>query len=466
MSGKSPRVPSYCIHTARNQAYVRLDVEMVYLGAPHSSESREKYDRLIAEWMQAGRVYVKPADKPTVSVNEILLAYRRHAEQFYVNPDGTPGPDVERVNLALRPVMDLYGTTPAEQFGPKALQAVQNRMVDDGLCRRTVNQRVGVVKRAFKWAVRQEWIPPGVFHGLQAVDGLRRGRSKATESKAVKPVPQNVVEAVMKYLPPTLVAMVKLHDLTGARSGELCIMRGIDIEMPGDGKPWLYRPQKHKSERHGHQRIITVGPKAQDVLRPFLKPGVQAFIFSPAQAREERDAIKRANRKSKVQASQANRKKPNPKKKPGERYTTASYRRALAYATKLAIQNGELPEDMHWHPHQLRHNAATCCSRRCCGTRISTGRPTSSSRPYPKTRSACEFTRTIRPDSSAITIASGADSNSPRNRSSSSLRRVTSVPAHRTCSPPSGAVTAAHRHSIVRRSPALVSHGISWGARS
>ncbi|HVT87456.1 MAG TPA: hypothetical protein VHD56_01275 [Tepidisphaeraceae bacterium] len=67
------RVPSYCVHTARNQAYVRLDGEMIYLGVPDSPQSKEKYDRLIAEWMQAGRVYVNPADKGGLSVNEVLL---------------------------------------------------------------------------------------------------------------------------------------------------------------------------------------------------------------------------------------------------------------------------------------------------------------------------------------------------------------------------------------------------------
>lgn len=353
------RVPGYCIHTARKQAYVRLNGEMIYLGPPHSPESKAEYDRLIAEWMQAGRTYVKPDDRPTVSVNEVLLAYRRHAEGFYVNPDGTPTQEVERVNLALRPVTDLYGTTPAEQFGPKALQTVQEKMVADDLCRRTINQRLGVVKRAFRWAVKQELIPPSVYHGLQAVDGLRRGRSKARESKVVKPVPQTIIDAVMTYLPPTLQAMAKLHDLTGMRSGELCIMRGIDIETSGDGKPWVYRPQRHKTQHHGHQRVITIGPKAQEVLRPFLKTDVQAYIFSPAQAQVERDATKRANRKSKVQPSQVCRKKSHPKKHPGERYNTASYRRALDYATILAIEAGDLPEGTHWHPHQLRHNAAT-----------------------------------------------------------------------------------------------------------
>ena len=35
------------------------------------------------------------------------------------------------------------------------------------------NRRIGRIKRAFKWAVAEELIPPSVFHGLQAVAGCR-----------------------------------------------------------------------------------------------------------------------------------------------------------------------------------------------------------------------------------------------------------------------------------------------------
>jgi len=359
MSTKFPHVPSYCIHTARNQAYVRLNGEMVYLGAPHSPESREKYDRVIAEWMQAGRTYLNPAESETISVNEVLLAYRRFAGKHYVNPDGTETPEVARINRALRPVIELYGTIPATHFGPKALVPVQNRIADSGVKRGTVNHRMNTIRRAFKWAAKEELVPASVYHGLQTVDGLQRGRTKAPEGLPVRPVPDHVISAVIKHLPPTLKAMVQLHNLTGMRSGELVIMRGVDIEMPDDAKTWIYRPHHHKTENHGHNRLVPLGPKAQDILRPLLQTDVQAYIFSPVQARDERNAIKRTKRRSKVQPSQYTRRKANPKRTPGTRYTTVSYRRALNYATKLAIKYADLPDGTHWHPHQLRHTAAT-----------------------------------------------------------------------------------------------------------
>ena len=353
------RVPGYCIHTAKQQAYVRLNGEMIYLGQPGSPESKTKYDRLITEWIASGRTYIKPSEREGISIDEVLLAYRRFAESYYINPDGSNTAELERVNLAIRPVTNLYGQSPAKNFGPKALKAVRGKMIDEKLCRLTINQRVGCIKRAFGWAVEEELIPPSVFHGLKAVKGLRRGKSKAIESQPVKPVPQHVIDAVLKHLPPTLQAMVRLHDLMGMRSGELVIMRTGDIEQFGDGKAWLYRPAKHKTMNLGHQRVVPIGLQAQPILLPFLKRDFQAFIFTPSQAQAERNEAKRAKRESPVQPSQVCRAKAHPKCRLGERYTTSSYRRALAYATEMAVKAGDLPEGTTWHPHQLRHNAGT-----------------------------------------------------------------------------------------------------------
>jgi hypothetical protein len=65
--------------------------------------------------------------------------------------------------------------------------------------RTTVNHRVNVIRRAFNWAAKEELILASVYHSLQTVDGLRRGRTKAPESVPVRPVPDNIVAAVVKW---------------------------------------------------------------------------------------------------------------------------------------------------------------------------------------------------------------------------------------------------------------------------
>jgi hypothetical protein len=74
-------------------------------------------------------------------------------------------------------VHELYGTTPAVEFGPKKLAAVRAKMVELDLCRTVINKRIDRVKRAFKWAVSEELLPVSVYEALRTLAGLRRGRS-------------------------------------------------------------------------------------------------------------------------------------------------------------------------------------------------------------------------------------------------------------------------------------------------
>jgi len=90
----------------------------------------------------------------------------------------------------------LYGLTPAADFGPQSLKAVRRHMISEQhLCRNVVNRRIGRIKRVFKWAVAEELVPPSTFHGLQALAGLRFGRTEARETEPVKPVDDQHVDA-------------------------------------------------------------------------------------------------------------------------------------------------------------------------------------------------------------------------------------------------------------------------------
>jgi integrase len=218
-----------------------------------------------------------------------------------------------------------------------------------GYARSTINKHIGRIKLLFGWATEQELIPSSVLHGLQAVRGLRRGRSGARETEDVKPVAIGIVETTMPYLPPVVKDIVQLLLLSGMRVGEATIIRACDIDMTGD--VWLFRPERHKNLHRGHERVIALGPQAKDLVRKYLKPKIEAYLFSPA----EQDAIiaaeKRALRKTKVQPSQKCRKKARPQHKPGEQFDHNSVNRAIRRACKRA----GVPT---WHTHQLRHTAA------------------------------------------------------------------------------------------------------------
>lgn len=353
------RIPAYCYHKVKKQAYVRLSGDFIYLREYDSPESHAAYQRVVAEWLGRGRTPradAQSADGP--SVNEVLLGYWRWAESYYVDLDGKPGREMQSIGYAIKPLKHMYGESSAWSFGPVALKAVRQNMIDNGLCRGVINQRIGCIKRIFKWAVSEELVPANVFHGLSAVGGLRRGHTVARETAKVLPAADAHVDAVLPFLAPTVRSMVELQRLTGMRSGELVLLRTGDVDTTGE--VWRYRPERHKTINRGHDRVVHIGPRAQGLLGPLLRPEhPQAYLFSPNQAQAERNAAKRLARKTKVQPSQICRAKSKPRKQPGERYCTRSYYRAVLYAIQAAIKSGALADNCRWHPRQLRHSYGT-----------------------------------------------------------------------------------------------------------
>lgn len=364
---ETTKPPSYRLYKRTGQAVVTINGKDYYLGKFGSKASREAYDRLIGEWLMNGRCI--PVNDGPLTVSEMIAGFWHYLERHYRKPDGTPTTEPENFRLALRPLRALYGHTPAAGFGPLALKTVRQRMIEAGGSRKYINKHIGRIKLAFKWAASEELVPAAVYHGLQTVAGLKRGRTDADETDPVRPVPEKYVDAIRPYVSRQVWAMVQLQRLTGMRSGEVIIMRGRDLDTAAP--IWLYRPESHKTEHHGHERIVELGPRAQTVLKRFLKPDLDAYLFSPRDTVAEQKIEKRRKRKSKVQPSQQDRSKPNPKRAAGDRYSADSFRRAIQRACDAddakvkadLIKAGEKPDDdrvtPRWHPHQLRHNYAT-----------------------------------------------------------------------------------------------------------
>lgn len=397
MSSHHHRIPSYRLHRPTGQAVVRLDGRDHYLGRHDTPTSREAYDRLIAEWLTArsSRPSPRPAQVggPAVTVNDLILAYWKHCQQHYRSADGQPTGELENVRLALRPLRQLYGTTPAAAFGPLALRAVQDAQVRSGLARTTANARLHKARRLFRWAAGMELIPAAVYQALLTVDGLRRGRTAAPEPPPVAAVPREHVAATLPLLPGPVAAMVRFQLLTGCRAGEVMGLRGCDLDV--SGPVWVFRPRRHKNEHRGHDRVVFVGPLARQALLPYLRvtcprcgktdrparlrwrsglcgpcgdrldrAGVcgpwpllpsldDYFLFSPREHVEDLRAERAARRRSKRTPSEvAKKRKASPRRRPGERYNRRSYRQAVVRACRLA----DVPP---WTPLRLRHTAAT-----------------------------------------------------------------------------------------------------------
>ncbi|MBX3413902.1 MAG: tyrosine-type recombinase/integrase [Pirellulales bacterium] len=315
-------LPKYRQHKASGQAVVTLNGTDVYLGPWGSKVSRLEYDRVVSEWLQNGRCLPR-VDVSAVTVTEVIAAYWTFASGYYVK-HGKPTDELACIRVSLRFVRQLYGHTPASEFGPLALKTVRQKMIEAGHSRGYLNKNVSRVRRAFRWAVEQELVPTHVHHGLTAVTGLRRGRSEARETEPVKPAPEQDVEATLLMLPTVAADMVRLQRLSGCRPGEICLMRPCDLERTG--AIWLYRPESHKCEHHDTERVIFLGPQAQVILRPYLLRGEAEYCFQPSRRRNLC-------------------------------YSVNAYRRQIHTAARKA-------GCQIWSPNQLRHSAATSVRER------------------------------------------------------------------------------------------------------
>jgi integrase len=377
---RSDWTPKLCHHKPTGQAFVKIDGKTVYCGPFGSAAADAAYLALVGEWMlrKAGKTaeVAKPeGGKPSpvgssITVTELCVEYVRYAEGYYQR-DGEPTRHFAAIKSAIRRLRARYGNLPATSFGPRALKDVRDSMIREGLERRTVNGYVSIIALAFRWATAEELVPAGIYEALKALSPLKRGRSEAKEGERVRPVADAVVEQTKQHLPRAIADMIDVQRLTGMRPGELLQLTTGAIDS--SGRVWVYRPARHKTLHLDKDREVYIGPKAQEIIRRYLRVELDKPLFSPANVVADLRAAKREARTTKRSAAQGRRDSKRRalakfrRRAPKDCYTTASYARAIARAAKLAFR----PEGMtdaefaawkcpyHWHPHQLRHSRAT-----------------------------------------------------------------------------------------------------------
>ena len=137
---------------------------------------------------------------------------------------------------------------------------------------------------------------------------------------------------------------------TGMRSEAICGLTTAALDTTGP--IWLYRPGGHKTEHHGRDSVIALGPQAQAVIRPWLRTDLDAPLFQPAEAVAELRARQVAERQARGGTGNHKNRIQKPRRPAGSAYTTDSYRRAVHRGCEAA--GIEL-----WSPHRIRHSFAT-----------------------------------------------------------------------------------------------------------
>jgi integrase len=368
------RLPKLRLHKASGRGVVELSGKQFYLGKHGSAECQAAYDKLVGEWLAHGKkplqvVVTTVVEKPVqgLAVIELTEQYLDHASTYYV-ANGKQTSGVQRAKIAARIMLQHYSTTPATDFGPLKLRAVQQQLVESGRSRKYCNALTDTITKMFRWGASLELCPPAIYHALQTVPRLKMGRSDARDAEPVRPVSETVLQATLPHLGQIVRDMVLVQRRGGMRPNEVCSLRPADIDRAGD--IWIYRPAVHKLSYLGRERVIPIGPKAQEVLAPYLNRPASLNCFSPKEALilhlAERN-LKRRTPKSCGNTIGSNRKK-QPLRPPQLAYTTMTYGKAISRACRKAFpaprdltpeEKKQWHREHRWQPNQLRHLAAT-----------------------------------------------------------------------------------------------------------
>lgn len=353
MRGGGQRIPKYCRHKT-GQAFTRIRGKHIYLGLYDSEESRTKYQRVIAGYLSRQPI-ISAKTTPSIRGWDLTLHYWEARKADYLK-NGKATTEHRAWRSVIAQFNKLFADLPISDFGPSSLITLRQSWVELGIARQSINRNVRKIVELFRWAVESELVQPSVWQALQAVKGLRKGRTSAPEPTPVKPVQPVAVTAVLPHLSPQLAAMVQLQSLLGCRPSEICGMRPCDIDRTS--AVWIYTPASHKTDYCDRSREIYIGPQAQKLLRTWLKSTPpDSHCFSAAASREwyrQQASLARQTQHSCGNArGRKHDRKPGPgTHQPRDCFDSSSYAHAIRRACLAA-------KILHWSPNQLRHTRAT-----------------------------------------------------------------------------------------------------------
>jgi len=319
------------------QARIRVAGEDIYLGVYGSEEAQAAYARVVTQLQHAGGASGQPATLlqalERATVGRVVASFLDHAQLEY-DPRGR---EYEQFRQSVRPLVRLYGPTPAEQFDVDCLEAVRNAMTSGswmtaeelaqarhrrrpaGLARNTANRRVNRLRLLWRWAEKQKLVPRGAYAGVAVLRPIPEHARRVRHTKPRRPTTRADLNAVVPFCPPQIAAMLELQWLSGMRSCEVRGMCRADIDRDGpaiDGvKSWLYRVQKDfdknawRGEDNHAPRVVALGLECQRIIMPWLRDH-DGFLFRPAHRHRQKldhytcytyaQAVRRACRRASI----------------------------------------------------------------------------------------------------------------------------------------------------------------------
>lgn len=276
---------------------------------------------VLAHYLSTGELSQPP--EPPILLSVVLDKFLAHADTYYRTPSGKVSSEPRCYRFSFTHLRDLFNTLPAKEFRRNHLQHTRDKMVAAGQSRKVVNQSVGRIKRAIRWAVENGHLPDECYTSLIVLKNLAPHRSPAKESQPVGVVSWQVVSATLPHLGDPWRSLALLQWYTGMRPGEACGIKLTNlVEISTDSGIVDYLDQ-HKMAYKGRRRVVALGPQAISILIPWL---YRASLH-------KRDGVFWCrNRDVPVRPS------------------------SYAHAVERAAEKAGVS---HWHPNQLRHSYLT-----------------------------------------------------------------------------------------------------------
>ena len=183
------KLPKYC--RVKNRGFYNLDNRKIYLpGLFNSPESLKAYSTAMSDLLSRRADEAAGLSRPAVlevsqniTVAEATSLFLAHGKDHYATVDS-----FSPYELASRPLIDLFGSMRVSQFRQGHLIEIQQRMIDSGLSRTVINDRISRIKQIFSWNSGRGNIDTDVAGRLKFVQNLRAGKTKARETQKRQPV--------------------------------------------------------------------------------------------------------------------------------------------------------------------------------------------------------------------------------------------------------------------------------------
>jgi integrase len=277
------RMPAYRVHKTKNLAYVTLRSRMHYLGRAHSPESWRAYHAAIASYLKG-----EPPERRSRTKVAAALTVAELTERWYLAERERFGPRHQRTyeaGYASKELIRQHATASVCEFGPRAFKAIRDRMVEDGRSRQWTNRMMNTIRRCFRWGVAEELVPSDRLEALKAVDGLRHGAApEAPPRQAADP---EAVETALRWLDANgqagAASILRFLRATGCRPGEACQAKWSELNLTGDLPHFV--PSKHKTARHGIERLVPLNADALAAIGGGMRLGGDGFVFAHTRGR-------------------------------------------------------------------------------------------------------------------------------------------------------------------------------------